>query len=784
MTDSLQVLNYHSVRSSLSGFCLSRSAAERALIVEPFVSEDEVRRQLTLTEEAFLISFEYADSPVRGFDSVKDALAKVEKGGVLDTTELYRVSALLRTAESVKTAILRYDDERIYELQRIAVLITHADDLAKRLAKSLASPDELSDDASTELAAARNKIRMTQRKIKDRLNGMLRSQQFTSHLRDRLVTMRDNRYVFPVKAESKSSVPGIVHDVSDSGATLYIEPMAIVDYNNTLRAAMVAEQEEVAKVLFELSRAVAVHLDVLINNEHYLTELDLIFARARYASVYKCVRPEICEVGTLSLVRARHPLIAKEKIVPTTLDLLDGKTLLLISGPNTGGKTVALKTVGLMCLMAYSGMFVPCESAKIPFFERIYCDVGDNQSIEENLSTFSSHIANLKEIIDHCTPSHLVLLDELGAGTDPAEGAALAVSIVRDLAKRGVTSIVTTHFSELKEFGLMTDCVRNASMEFDPVTLTPTYRLKMGLPGVSNALNVASMLGLREDIVAYAKEYIGQGKRTFEEVLQKADDARVAADREREELAREKERLAADVRLLQQERDKVAAQYERLTVRAQNEIDRLVDHAMDKAERIIEEMEELAKADAAQNLLAAKQLRTRLQDTQGVVEHEDDYLPITADEIKVGDTVVVRSLSANGKVRSLPDRKGKVDVAIGNMVLNLKLADLAKQNFAKKQEEARAAQRARHATSAGATPAVTSINLLGQTVDEAILNVDAFLDNALLHGIVEVKVIHGIGTGALKKGLHEHFRKHRNVAEYRSGGYGEGGYGVTILKLK
>lgn len=775
-------MEYGKILRSAAQYCSTESGARSMTEQLPSETFEQAVALLGETREAYLIEFEYVDHPVVSFDAVDAAFEALERGSVLEIPQLLRLARLLRSADKLQESIMKYDDDRIELLPRLASSITHAESLQQTLFRSILSEDELSDDASPALASARRNIRQQQSKIKDKLNGYLRSAAYAGVLQDRIVTIRDNRYVLPVKSEYKSAIPGLVHDVSDSGATCYIEPMPVVEANNKLKEAIAAEAEEIARVLADLSRRCSAESAVFTNNRYYCTLFDVIFARARFADSIRAVCPELTQEHGLEIESARHPLLDPATVVPTTVSLESDRICLLISGPNTGGKTVVLKTIGLFCLMAYSGFFLPCERASLAFYRDIFCDIGDNQSIAASLSTFSSHIGNIVRITHEADDGTLILLDELGAGTDPIEGAALAVSIVKYLVKRNIPCIVTTHYSELKEYGLLTQAVQNASMEFDSVTLKPTYRLKMGLPGVSNALNISSLLGLDREILEDAKAYIGEGKRTFEQVLQLADDARTAAEDERNALIAERKKLQSDLRELQDERDRVDAQYEKLKQRARDEVDKIVERSVGTAEDIIAEMNKLLKDVNAENLLRAKQLRTKLANMDAGVAKEEEYKPVVESELKIGDNVIVRSLNSAAKVKSLPDRQHKLDVAVGSMIMRVKAGDLAILNFVQETEAPRP-RSTRHAASAAGS-AASEINLLGQTVDQAEINVDAFIDRALVSGLTQVKVIHGVGTGALRKGLWAHFKRHPAIAEFRQGAYGEGGYGVTILTLK
>ncbi len=605
---------------------------------------------------------------------------------------------------------------------------------------AILSEEEMNDKASTELYNIRKKIKSINADIKQKLQSYTKSGEMSKYLQDSIVTLRGDRYVIPVKQEYKSFVSGIVHDQSATGATLFVEPMAIVQLNNALREATLEEKAEIQRILQAFTDRISPNAAKIVVSQDTVSDIDVIFSKVKYALENKCTLPVMNDNGVVNLKKARHPLLNKDKVVPISIKLGDEYDIIVITGPNTGGKTVTLKTVGLLCAMAMTGLFIPCqEESEVSFYKDILCDIGDEQSIEQNLSTFSGHITNLRDILNIAERGNLVLIDEVGAGTEPNEGTALALAVTEFLRKSGAKCVITTHYGKLKEYSLTTDRVENASMEFDIQTLAPTYRLIMGVPGSSNAIAIASKLGLRQDVIDFARSNVSDEKLAFERVIQNADEIRKDYERKLAELVEEKRLLLAE-----KARDLFAA---RAAAKKIGDIDISDD-----------------------------------KNQEEVVIFTGDKVDF--DKLKVGDTAYSKKLNVQVRITEIRS-KSRIKVKCGNMTTEVSADDLY---YAKTEINKKAARFQRGKSDSKTKINTRSINnelnVIGQTVDEAIANVDAFIDSAVLAGLSQLWIIHGMGTGKLRAGLHEHFRKHPNVAEFRLGAYGEGESGVTVITLK
>ena len=672
--------------------------------------------------------------------------------------------------------------------------------LEEDIASKILSETELSDDASDKLYSLRREIRLLNERIRARLAEYLTGSE-SKYLQDGIITMRDNRYVLPVRAEYKRNVKGFVHDRSASGATFFIEPTEVLEMNNELRSLAVDEKQEVERILKELSNRIGAMGDELLLDIEILEELDCLYARAEYAYKTRSVKPEMNDCGEISILAGRHPLIDAKTVVPVTLSLGKDYRFLLISGPNTGGKTVTLKMVGLFCIMAACGFFVPAKEAKLAVFEEIYCDIGDAQSIEESLSTFSSHIKNIIGIVDSANEKSLVLIDEIGGGTDPDEGQALAKAIVSHLLRSGATGVVTTHYTALKEFAFATDGIENACMEFDSNTLQPLYVIKIGLPGASNALAISRRLGLKQSILDEALGALSEGAQSFERILRSAEESRIEAENELRKTNLLKAEWQEKLEVLEHERQKLEREKEKFFTSAKAESRRIINERAAEAEELLSEIEEIfAKESLTESdLIKARTLKNRLKDLAYDTQKEEisrpQFAPVEAAKLKVGDRVFVKSVNDEGIVQSVRLQKNEAEVLCGNIKVRSKISELSvsiggsktqtkgKDVPAWKKKAASEKVQVQKTLAPKATPSL-EIQLLGLTVQEAIVEVEAFLDAAVLANLEEVRIVHGMGTGKLRAGIHEYLRKHKNVAEFRLGRYGEGDTGVTIVKIK
>ena len=764
---------------------------------QPSARLQEVKKSLSITEECVKLLFTHGVSKVEYFSPFGDEIARAKKGSALSCGELLSVGNLLRSARIAYTSVRSVTDEEIVRVREIIDNLHFDPALEEDISTKILSETEVSDYASDKLYSLRREIRLLNERIRTRLGEYLTGNE-GKYLQDAIVTMRDNRYVLPVRAEYKRNVKGFIHDRSASGATFFIEPEEVLEMNNELRSLAIDEREEVERILGELSRRVGFIGEELTVDIGVLEELDSYYARAEYAYKNSCVRPEVNDRGIVAFEQGRHPLIDRKKVVPVTLSLGKDFRFLLISGPNTGGKTVTLKMVGLFSLMAMCGMFIPARRAEISVFDEIYCDVGDSQSIEESLSTFSSHITNVIHVVENADKNSLVLMDELGGGTDPDEGQALAKAVLSYLLGTGCTGVVTTHYTALKEFAFSADGIENACMEFDSDTLRPLYVIKIGLPGSSNALAISRRLGLRESILQDALSNLSEGAQTFENIVSSAEESRIRADEQLKETGRLKAEWQEKLNLLEEEREKLRKEKEKLFTTAKAESRRIVNERTADAEELLAEIEavfekqNLTEAD----LIKARTLKNKLGDLAYRSEEEErvlpQYLPATAASLKTGAKVYLKNTGQEGTVQALRPQKNEAEVLCGNIRVRSKISDLlivaekekTGQKLPKWQREKK---KETVSVSKSLTPKPTpslELNVIGMTVHEALPEVEAFIDSAVVSNLEEVRIVHGVGTGKLRTGIHEFLRKHANVAQFRLGQYGEGDIGVTVVKIK
>ena len=654
---------------------------------------------------------------------------------------------------------------------------------------AILSDEEMNDKASDELFAIRKRIKGINADIKQKLQSYTKNGEMSKYLQDAIVTMRGDRYVIPVKQEFKSFVAGIVHDQSATGATVFIEPLAIVQLNNSLREAMLDERAEIQRILQAFTDRISPVADRIAASVDTVTDVDVIFSKVKYALENKCALPILNDRGVVDFKDARHPLLDKRRVVPISVKLGDDYDVIVVTGPNTGGKTVTLKTVGLLCLMAMSGLFLPCrEESVASFFEDVLCDIGDEQSIEQNLSTFSGHISNLRDILNTCGKGDLVLIDEVGAGTEPNEGSALALAITDCLRKSGAKCVITTHYGALKEYSLSTPRVENASMEFDLQTLAPTYRLIMGVPGSSNAIAIASKLGLRQDVIEFARANVSEEKLAFERVLQNADEIRKEYEAKSAAVAEEYKELQAEKEKTTKLNGSLRDEREKLLAGSREEAKKIVAKAKADAAEIVDEIKSLLTKEniSDRDLFAARNAAKQLDNVVTKEQAEENVIftgdKIDFDKLKTGDAVYSRRLGVQARVEEIRD-KNRIKIRCGGITTEVKCDDLY-YCVAEPAKKNRVYGWTNSKTQLNTRTIGTEINLIGKTVGEAVAEVDEFIDAAVTSGLKQITVIHGNGTGRLRTGLHEHFRHHPNVAEFRLGVYGEGESGVTVITLK
>ena len=785
MEKEFTTLEFDKVLAALAEHAISPAAKELCLSLSPAETREDAEKALgqTASAEKLLLNF---GAP--SFGSLKDvtgACARAQNGAQLAPSELLAAANVLKLTERLKKFLDEHLDEND-ALSEDRYSLVPNNYLADKILSSFVGEDEVADGASPALREIRRKQAQARNKIKSSLDSLVRSQQTQKYLQENIVTQRNGRYVIPVKAEYRSEIAGLVHDTSSSGATLFIEPMSVVNANNELSELDAKERAEIDRILSALSSEVGDYAETISEDFRTARFFDFCFAKARYAAALRAVRPELNENGVIQAEKARHPLISKDKCVPIDIALGDKSSALIVPGPNTGGKTVSLKTTGLLCLMAKSGLFVPCrDEAKIGFFDRVFADIGDEQSIEQSLSTFSAHMANISSILTQITPNSLVLMDELGSGTDPVEGAALAIAIIEQMQATGARIMCTTHYAELKLYALQTPDVENASCEFDVATLKPTYRLIIGIPGKSNAFAIASMLGISEDIINNAKFHLDNESVKVERVLADLEISKKTAQFDIERAEHIRQKAADELKKAREEREKILSDAEKDAQKSRQKALDMIESARREAQVVTDELDRLRKekerADFKKNIEAT---RAATEDRLDKLEEKIETRPKEKKKplerpLKVGDSVRVYSMNKEGEVLEEP-KKGKVMLQIGSVKMRFPLEDLEiiKPKQPKQQQttldiESRATRRA-----------VSELDLRGVTVMEAERMVDEYIDECSLSGLKVVSVIHGKGTGALRAAVQQRLKRNKLVESYRLGTFGEGESGVTIVTLK
>lgn len=790
---AIEVLEYRKIIDALAQYAGSQVTREKIASLVPMHDARYIADALDETAEAVELISAKGPLPIGSFYDIKDLLHRAKKGGTLSMRELLRVLYNMKTAREA-AGFLQGDLPSLPILREITSLLGVFPELEEAIDHSILSEDEMSDDASPALRDIRRQIVRQNEELRHRIDRLINAPANRTFLQDAIVTMRDGRYVVPVKAEHRSQVPGIVHDQSGSGATLFIEPQVVVDMNNALRELAIAEEAEIARILRELSGRVSEHYERLLNDQELLEQLDAINARGRLALEMDAVRPVLDEEGVLDLLDARHPLIDPKKVVPVSIRLGGDYHELIITGPNTGGKTVTLKTCGLLTMMAQSGLFIPAgEGSRLPVYRDVFTDIGDEQSIEQSLSTFSSHMKNIVEIMEKAGSGTLVLVDELGAGTDPSEGSALAIAILEQLAAQDADVLATTHYNELKKYAVSAEGVENASMEFDVETLSPTYRLLIGAPGKSNAFAISRKLGLSEEIIERARDLMEGGDLAFEDVLEKIEKDRREAEKDRILAKRILEEVQHRREALQKEERENREAKEEVLRKARAEAREIVGEARDFSRRIQEELRELSKVESlGERNKRFDASRKKIKDAAGRYKEaffkEVNDRPVDIKDVKVGDRVKVVSLGQNGEILTLPDEKGFLQVQVGMMKIRVKAEDLQLiiEGRQKKLRRRQKASRANYGKmyQSKAQNVSSSIDVRGQNMEEAVYHVEKYIDDVFMAGLEEVTIIHGRGEGILRSAIRQSLKKNKHVEQFRRGGYNEGGEGVTIVKMK
>lgn len=785
---ALKTLEYNKITDRLASHASSEPGIKLCRELQPMMDMDEINSALKQTSDAVSRIFRHGSISFAGLKDIRPLTKALEVGSALGMSELLDICSLLKVAAGAR----RYgvsEDEAADSLSGMFNAVYDIADVRREIERCILSEDEIADDASAELKNIRRQMRICTERIRTELNSMLNGSDRT-YLQEAVITTRGGRYCIPVKAEYKSQVSGMVHDQSKAGSTFFIEPMSVVRLNNEIREYEVKESEEIAKILASLSAMAGNYTAELDADYDILSQLDFIFAKAKLSFEYKGSEPIMNTRGYINIRKGRHPLIDSRKVVPIDVSIGDEYSELIITGPNTGGKTVTLKTIGLFSLLGQSGLHIPAaDNSELTVFNDIFADIGDEQSIEQSLSTFSSHMKNIIEILAKADSNSLVLFDELCAGTDPTEGAALAISILTSLHKLRVTTVATTHYSELKIFALSTEGVQNACCEFDVATLAPTYRLLIGIPGKSNAFAISGKLGLPQYIIDDAKESLASEDVAFEDVISDLEKSRVTIEREKLELEEYKKEV-------EDLKNQLKAKNERLDERSDN----ILQKAREEASAILREAKETAddairklnKANAAgMSVAELEKQRQRIKDNINkvdkgrVLKSQAPARQHKASDFHIGDRVHVASLNLDGTVHTLPNQKGELNVTIGIMNYNVNMSDLTiieeASEMRKLKQKSSGIGKLKMSKTASISP---EINLIGMTSDEAIMTLDKYLDDAFLSHISPVRIVHGKGSGILRNAVHNYLKRQKHVKSFRLGSFGEGDYGVTIVEFK
>lgn len=790
---ALKTLEYNKIIDRLTEFAGSALAKEMCRNLQPSTDLYEIQTLQKETSDALSRIYQKGAVSFRGVRDIRGSIKRLEIGAIIGINELLSICSLLEVCSKVK-AYSRNDRDPDFEdsLEAMFQALQPLTPVSSEIRRCIASEEELNDDASPALF----KIRRSMRQINDKVHAQLQTMvngSARTYLQDAVVTMRNGRYCIPVKAEHRGQVPGMIHDQSSTGSTLFVEPIAVIKLNNDLRELELKEEKEIEMILATLSARCGEETEALRDDLDLLTKLDFIFARAQLSRSMNGTQPDFNQEGRILIKKGRHPLLDKKKVVPIDIQLGKDFELLIITGPNTGGKTVSLKTVGLFTLMGQAGLHIPAfDHSELSVFHEVFADIGDEQSIEQSLSTFSAHMTNTVSILREADDRSLVLFDELGAGTDPTEGAALAIAILSNLHRRGSRVMATTHYSELKVFALSTPGVENGCCEFDVETLRPTYRLLIGVPGKSNAFAISQKLGLSQDIIEEAKTHLTQQDEDFEDLLADLEQKRVTIEQERDQINSYKEEIHELKQRLESKQEKLDLSRDKILREANEQARNILQEAKDYADTTIRNFQKYVKA-AGVSAKDMEKERGKLREKMSKVDKnlsaknaapKKSQKQLTAKDLHIGDSIKVLSLNLKGTVSTLPDAKGNLFVQMGILRSQVNIRDLEKLddtvitggNFSKT-----GSGKIKMSKSASVS---TEINLLGKTVDEAIMELDKYLDDAYIAHLPSVRIVHGKGTGALRKGVHNYLRRQKHVKSYRLGEFGEGDAGVTIVEFK
>jgi len=786
----LHILEYDKIRERLANKASSPLGRERCENLVPHTDFETIQQAQIQTADALSRLFKKDNISFGNNKPLSFALKTLEIGSVLSSKELLEAAAFLENVNRVKSygRKERADapDDSLTEYFEALMPLTF---VSEEIRRCIMGENEYADDASSNLRHIRNQISSQNDKIRSQLTSMVNG-SYRTYLQDAVITMRDNRYCIPVRAEYKGQVPGIVHDQSATGSTLFIEPQSIVTLNNKIRELFLEEEKEIEVILSTLSASLSEHTEEIRNNQEIMTTLDFIFAKGALALEQNATRPTFSAKKQIHIRKGRHPLLDKKTVVPIDIHIGQDFDLLIVTGPNTGGKTVSLKTVGLLTLMGQAGLHIPAaDRSQLSIFTEVFADIGDEQSIEQSLSTFSSHMKNIVDILAHADENSLCLFDELGAGTDPTEGAALAIAILNHLHEKGIRTMATTHYSELKVYALTNSFVENACCEFDVETLSPTYRLLIGVPGKSNAFAISSRLGLSDELIASAKEQITEEKESFEDLLADLENSRLTIEKEREEIASYKERIKTLQEQLQNKQEKISQSQERILREANEKARAILQEAKDVADETIRTFQKAGPGASMKDLEKTRdKVRGKIQNTDKNLamkkSKDTPHKELKPSDLHIGDSVKILSMGLKGTVSSMPDAKGNLFVQCGIMrsTANIKDLILIEEEASYKKDFVRTGSgKIKMTKSLQISP---EINLLGKTVDEALAELDKYLDDAYLAHLSSVRIVHGKGTGALRNAVTNHLRRTKYIASYRAGEYGEGDAGVTIAVFK
>lgn len=784
MNKHFKALEFDKILEMLGKECSFADAREQALTLKPVFTKEETEKLLKETDDAYVLISKFGTPSFGSPTNCANQLRRAQAGSGLTTLELLRIGENLRVIRSLRQW-RNASDDRASSLDKYFNNLMPNKFLEEKINDAIIAEDEISDKASPTLSDIRRKIRTASSKAREVLDKIVRSSNYSKFLQDKVITQRDGRFVVPVRAECRGSIPGLVHDTSGSGQTVFIEPMGVVQANNDIRMLRNKEKEEIDRILLELSSMAGNCADSIIGSYQNLIDLNVIFAKGNLAYTMKAVTPIVNDKGYINLKKARHPLIDKEKVVPVDITLGKDYTLLVITGPNTGGKTVSLKTTGLLTLMAMSGLMIPCgDESEISVFKKILVDIGDEQSIEQNLSTFSAHMTNTIDILKQASRFSLVLIDELGAGTDPVEGAALAVAILQKLKEKGAKIQCTTHYAELKEFAITTEGVENGCCEFDVQTLRPTYKLLIGIPGKSNAFAISKRLGLSDDIIENAQHLVSSESRRFEDTIEQLEKRRQTLEKRLKEAndtkalaGRQREKANSII-------EKAKREAEREIEKAHQEAERISSRTKAQAQSILDRLENLEKKQkmSAEEKAKLRKSIDKMENTADPIKEKKNEKYTPPRPFKVGDSVLIFDIDKDAEILSINEKDGTAYVQAGIIKTKVKLSNL-RLNKEKPKVTVQTSRKRNMPSKMDMNP-TTEVDVRGETAMEAIMDVDAAIDNAVLMNINQLTIIHGKGTGVLRSEIQKYLRTHKNIKSFRLGNFGEGDAGVTICEIK